>query len=184
MKIISIYRSFLFLIKLLYYKLFGALESFYFSYRNHCGTKVKLAFDRDSKVKLGKNIGLRDNVLLSVRSNATLIIGDDVFINNGCSIVSHDYISIGDATKIGPNVMMFDHDYNYKTSGGVSAKEYITASIIIGRNCWIGAGTILLRGTEVGDNCVIGAGSVIKGKFPNNSIIVQKRTTTVSSYSK
>jgi serine acetyltransferase len=29
-----------------------------------------------------------------------------------------------------------------------------------------------LPGTTVGDNCIIGAGSVVRGNFPENSVIV------------
>ncbi len=36
----------------------------------------------------------------------------------------------------------------------------------VGRNCWIGAGAILLPGVSVGDNTVIGAGSVVTKDIP------------------
>lgn len=45
----------------------------------------------------------------------------------------------------------------------------------IGNNVWIGANTIILRGTEIGDNYVIGAGCVVKGKYNKGSVIIQKR---------
>ena len=57
-----------------------------------------------------------------------------------------------------------------------------TSPVIIGNNVWIGANTVILRGTEIGDNCVIGAGCVIKGKYGANSVIVQKRTETTIVY--
>ena len=31
----------------------------------------------------------------------------------------------------------------------------------IGKNCWLGAGVIVLPGVTIGDNTVIGAGSVV-----------------------
>ena len=49
--------------------------------------------------------------------------------------------------------------------------------MIIGKNCWIGANTIILKGTIIGDNCVVGAGCVLKGKYPDSTIIIQKRIT-------
>ena len=42
--------------------------------------------------------------------------------------------------------------------------------IHIGRNCWIGAGAILLPGVSVGDNSVIGAGSVVTKDIPANVV--------------
>ena len=59
---------------------------------------------------------------------------------------------------------------------------YCYAPIIIGNDCWIGANTVILRGTKIGDNCVVGAGCVLKGVFPTNSVIVQKRQTSVEAF--
>ena len=37
----------------------------------------------------------------------------------------------------------------------------INKPITIGKNCWIGAGTIILGGVTIGDGTTIGAGSVV-----------------------
>ena len=42
----------------------------------------------------------------------------------------------------------------------------------IGKNCWIGAGAILLPGVSVGDHTVIGAGSVVTKDIPANVVAV------------
>ena len=42
----------------------------------------------------------------------------------------------------------------------------------IGRNCWIGAGAIILPGVTIGDNVVIGAGSVVTKDIPSNVVAV------------
>lgn len=41
-----------------------------------------------------------------------------------------------------------------------------------GRNCWIGAGAVILPGITVGDNTVIGAGSVVTKDLPANVVAV------------
>jgi serine acetyltransferase len=38
--------------------------------------------------------------------------------------------------------------------------------VFIGDNCTI------LPNTTIGDNCIVGAGSVVRGKFPENSVII------------
>lgn len=43
--------------------------------------------------------------------------------------------------------------------------------IKIGKNCWIGAKATFLDGTVIGNGCVVAAGAVVKGNFPDNSII-------------
>ena len=45
------------------------------------------------------------------------------------------------------------------------------APIHIDDGCFIGANSIILKGTTLGKNCVVGAGSVVSGKFPDNVIV-------------
>jgi galactoside O-acetyltransferase len=40
----------------------------------------------------------------------------------------------------------------------------------IGKNCWIGAGGVIVPGVSIGDNTVIGAGSVVTKDIPANVI--------------
>ena len=41
----------------------------------------------------------------------------------------------------------------------------------IGKNCFIGCNSIILKGTVLGDGCVVGAGAVVAGKFEDNCVI-------------
>ena len=56
---------------------------------------------------------------------------------------------------------------------------YKTSPVVIGDDVWIGANTVILRGTVIGRDCVVGAGSVLKGVYPAGSVIVQKRTENI-----
>ena len=67
------------------------------------------------------------------------------------------------------------HDHVFDSTDGVRRNEYLAAPITIGKNCWIGANTVILRGTTIGDNCLIAAGSVVKGNYPDGSVIIQKK---------
>ena len=44
--------------------------------------------------------------------------------------------------------------------------------IVIGKDCFIGCNTIILKGTVIGDGCVVGAGAVVSGKFEDNCVII------------
>lgn len=48
-------------------------------------------------------------------------------------------------------------------------------SVVIKKNAWIGAGTIILKGVTIGVNAVVAAGSVVTKDIPDNSILIQKR---------
>jgi acetyltransferase-like isoleucine patch superfamily enzyme len=95
-----------------------------------------------------------------------LLIGDRVFINQGCKIVAQKFISIGDDCLIGDFTSILDsNEHEVAPNSGVR-KEPVT----IGRNVWIGRNSVLLPGIDIGDNSVIGAGSIVTQNIPANSL--------------
>lgn len=161
-------------LKILYGKQFKFLWGGVIDYSSHVVIQDK------GRICIGRKIGVRRRCEFSVSEEGIIEIGERVFFNNNCMVVAHNHIKIGDRTRFGPNVLIFDHDYEYKDRESFLSGRHNTSSIMIGKNCWIGAGTILLRGTIIGDDCVIGAGCVIKGKYPKGSLVVQKREERVS----
>ena len=126
------------------------------------------------KIELGENVGIRRYCEFSVAEKGKIELHKNTFFNNGCMLVSHNMISVGEGTRFGPNVLVYDKNREAFLNG-----KHISESIFIGKNCWIGAGTILLKGTVIGNNCVVGAGCVIKGHYGDNVTIVQKRTQSI-----
>nr|MBW0026557.1 hypothetical protein [Segatella copri] len=64
------------------------------------------------------------------------------------------------------------HPLSYSDRYPVERKNVIRKRpIVIGEGCFIGANTIILKGTTLGRNVVVGAGSVVCGTFPDNVII-------------
>lgn len=110
------------------------------------------------------------NVTLAVQRNASIVIGKNVGFGNGCEIVCHGKIEIGDNTLFGPNVMVYDHNHEFSFSRGVNRTHYEIGEVIIGNNCWIGANAVLLKDVHIGDNVIIGAGSVVTKDIPSNCI--------------
>lgn len=75
---------------------------------------------------------------------------------------------------IGGNCKIIDNDFHPVdiSSRNSDIKEKIgTKPIKIGKNCFIGCNSIILKGTTLGDGCVVGAGAVVCGNFEENSII-------------
>ena len=122
---------------------------------------------------------MHNGAKIRVRKGGKLEIGKNFGMSNGCVVTAYDHIKIGDNVMLGPNVLIYDQDHDYQAEGGVAAMKFKTAPITIGNNVWIGANTLILRGTTIGDNTVVGGGTVVKGDFPANSVIIQKRTTEV-----
>lgn len=104
-----------------------------------------------------------------------LSIKKGCFINCNVQIVSLEKILIGENVIVGPNVVIVDHDHDYKS---IDRKhKFVTSPIIIEDNVWIGANSVIMKGTIIGKNSVVAAGTVIKGTFPDNSLIYQERET-------
>lgn len=141
---------------------------------------VVVEMGKNSSLILGKKVRVHSGSKIKVRKNATLVLDSGVKINYNCIIACHKEIKIGAGTQLGPSVYLYDHDHDYKA--GLQKDSYIEGAIEIGKNCWIGANTVILRGTKIGDNCVVGAGCVLKGFFGANSLIVQKRETLITSF--
>lgn len=128
-----------------------------------------------SSLQIGRGVRLNEHSTVSVLKGGELVIGDGVGIGSANFIVCHSKISIGENTIFGPNVLVYDHDHIYDSKNGVDKKCFTTAPVTIGKNCWIGANVVILKGTTIGDNCVVGAGTVIKGIIPSGTLIKQNR---------
>ena len=152
-------------------------SGFQCGYIERFSPNVVVELNKGGKMVFGKRVRVHSGSKIKVRKNAKLVIEDDVHINYNCMIICHDAIKIGKGTEFGPSVFLYDHDHDYKA--GLKNGEYICEPITIGINCWIGANTVILRGTTIGDNTVIGAGSIIKGNYPPNSVVIQKRQTEI-----
>lgn len=128
-----------------------------------------------NSIRIGKGTSFRNGFSASVEKNAMLNIGKNCFFNYHCILNAHEKIEIGDGSIFGPNVIIYDHDHDYKNN----INSYVTDPVTIGKNCWVGGNTVILRGTKIGDNVVIAAGSVVTKEVSNNVIYVQKRETTI-----
>lgn len=143
---------------------------------------TEVTVEGKSELHIGKKLKMHNGAKIRVRKGGKLEVGKNFGMSNGCVVTAYEHIKIGDNVMLGPNVLIYDQDHDYKAEGGVAAMKFKTAPIAIGNNVWIGANTLILRGTTIGDNSVVGGGTVVKGNFPPNSVIIQKRTTKVREY--
>lgn len=98
-------------------------------------------------------------------------LGNYVYANFNLTLVDDTHIYIGDYTMIGPNVTIATAGHPILPE--LREKTYqFNAPVHIGRNCWLGAGVIVLPGVTIGDNTVIGAGSVVTRDIPSDVVAV------------
>ena len=107
-----------------------------------------------------------------------IYFGNNCEVNMNCTFLDDNKIIIGDNVLIAPNVQIYTayHPTHYLDRFTISENETFnfctphTAPVLIGKNVWIGGGTIILPGVTIGDNTVIGAGSVVTKDIPADTI--------------
>lgn len=102
-------------------------------------------------VKIGRRVSINEWVFIDGYGGVE--IGDDCRIAHGCSLISedHNFADIGTPIRL---------------QGKVGAK------IVLGKDCWLGAGVRITKGVTIGDGCVIGTGSVVTRDLPPYAIAV------------
>ena len=93
--------------------------------------------------------------------------GNNIYANFGLTLVDDTDIYVGDHTMFGPHVTVATAGHPIYPA--LREKQYqYNMPVHIGRNCWIGAGVLIMPGVNIGDNTVIGAGSVVTKDIPAN----------------
>lgn len=97
--------------------------------------------------------------------------GKNIYANFNLTCVDDTHIYVGDYTMFGPNVTLATAGHPILPELREQAYQY-NAPVRIGKNCWIGAGAVVLPGITIGDNVVVGAGSVVTKDLPSNVVAV------------
>ena len=97
--------------------------------------------------------------------------GKNIYDNFNLTLVDDTHIYVGDYTMFGPNVTVATAGHPILPELRSQGYQY-NAPVHIGKNCWIGAGAIIVPGITIGDNVVIGAGSVVTKDIPSNVVAV------------
>lgn len=99
----------------------------------------------------------------------------DPWISPECRFDAAGYnlITLGDGVTISYGTSILVHDYSIDKALFSRRSEHgkFLKPVSIGKNCFIGANSMILPGTTIGNDCIIGGGSIVKGDFPDGSII-------------
>ena len=150
-----------------------------------------------SKLQLGNNVTIDDNVLIDARGGIDTIgisLADGVTLNRHCSlkartgiirigkqttigsnsnVISVSSVEIGDFVIIAGGCTINTGGYNINDTSvnimdsGVSSK----GAVVVGDDVWIGARTVILGGIRIGSHAVVGAGAVVTKDVAEHEIV-------------
>jgi hypothetical protein len=125
-----------------------------------------------------ETVSLRSRLLTRLRGEQTLrrmrklgMLAEPPIRLAARSIVDPNFawaVEIGTQTIISSDVRIIAHDAAVKRLTGYTEVR----PVVIGKRCYIGAGTIVLPGAVIGEESIIGAGALVRGEIPPRSLAV------------
>lgn len=161
-----IFKFFWIVRAIVFYPFFGKIK-----FPSYIGRPVFLKGTQN--IFIGRYVRIYPQIRMETHGlNGIIEIQDDVSIGQNVHITSGSKLKIGKSTTILANVFITNIDHNYKQIGiHILKQDYLIEETSIGENCFIGIGSCIQAGTILGKQCIVGANSVIRGQFPDYSVI-------------
>ncbi len=131
--------------------------------------KLKKALDRTHRKLLEKSSNQKR---INYFRRKGMRVGENCLFNTMTFSTEPYLIEIGDHVAIARGTLFITHDGGVWCFRDELKDADIFGRIKIGNNVFIGNNCTILPNTTIGHNCIIGAGSVVRGQFPDNSVIV------------
>jgi acetyltransferase-like isoleucine patch superfamily enzyme len=137
---------------------------------------LRLYGERAIAIGSGVFIG-RDSWLQVLGDHPTgvrISIGDNTSIVGSTVISAIERVTVGSEVLMARNCYLADHSHDTRDPDRAVLAQGVTdiAPVDIGDGCWLGQNVVILPGTKLGSHCVVGANSVVRGSFPDHSVIV------------
>jgi len=137
-----------------------------------------------SAVRVGHDTGIYNGTFFDLGPHAEVVIGDYCTLV-GVIMRTNARVQIGDFTFLAHEVVLADTPFAIPP-GPENAPAAIRiptsdSAIVLGENCWVGMGAVLLAGTHLGEGCVVGAGAVVNFAAPPFSILAGNPARIIGS---
>jgi len=111
----------------------------------------------------------------------------DVILKDGAGIgigsIIMGPVIIGENSICSQNCFISGQSHCYQDVSKNFLRQGVqTSRVVIGKNVWIGANSVILPGVTIGDNSVIGAGSTIVGDVPAYSVAAGNPAKIIKQY--
>jgi acetyltransferase-like isoleucine patch superfamily enzyme len=120
-------------------------------------------------VSIGSNVYVGHRTMLKGHPGGSMTIGDDTWIGQACFFHSAGGLTIGSRVGIGPHVKILTSHHRDEGRDGPPLLDspVAFAPVVVGDECNIGIGAIILPGATIGRGTQVGAGAVVAGDLPD-----------------
>lgn len=132
-------------------------------------------------------------LLLCDHKDATIEIGEWVYLGDDVIVSAMKRVKIGARTLIAHGVQIFDNnshpldarerheDYHAILAGQPRPYPIPASPVEIGEDCWIGMNSLIMKGVRIGNRSVVAAGSVVTSDVPEDSLMAGNPARIVRS---
>lgn len=136
------------------------------------------------RIVVGNKVRIFPGARLETHRGGQIIIENNVSIGQNFHLISSgEVLKIGADTTISGNVFITNMDHNYTETGvHILEQDYNVKTTEISENCFVGYGAVIQAGTVLGKQCIVGANSVVRGVFPDYSVLAGAPAKIIKRY--
>lgn len=141
-----------------------------------------------NKMKVGRNVRFGYDTRIQFFDNSmkdvALIIGNNSYFGNRCSLIVGGKIKIGEDVLVASDVCIVseNHSIDVADSTSFAKQKLILSEVMIWDGCWIGEKVVICSGVKIGKRCVIGAGAVVTKDIGDYCMAVGNPARIIKKY--
>lgn len=139
-----------------------------------------------NRISIGNKTRIFPGLRIEALEKGEINIGDNCAIEQNVHIISMNRnLVIGENSTISSNVFISNVDHEYEDiNKSVMDQSLIPKDTSIAEGCFIGFGSAILPGSHLGKHCVVGSNSIVKGDYPDYSVIAGNPARIIKIYDK
>ena len=145
----------------------------YYPWYKRAGRKSLLRIENNAKLVVHNDVEISYSNTLSVDRGGYVEMGH-FYTGVGASLVCRRKMVIGNNVMLGRDVCIFDSDY-HKIFDDKGKHINPDNEVVIEDNVWIGARSMVLKGTHLREGTIVSAGSMVMGETEANKVFINKR---------
>jgi acetyltransferase-like isoleucine patch superfamily enzyme len=148
----------------------------------HLQAGARLIVEPGGRLEAGRGVLIKNDAVVYVKRGARLVLGDRFALGHHGEISVNERVEIGADTFTAPYCYVTDSNHRYDDPAVPIRRQPMDVHpTVIGRDVWLGRGSMVLAGASVPDGCVVGAGAIVTKAHAPGDVIVGAPGRTVKN---